>query len=82
MVSLQYTIEARELSSAHSNAWTSQPGVSPDVVMARDPQDAIEQYVRDLEAVLLTFMQPSPGRESIGIVRKEDTVLLVRVYAA
>jgi hypothetical protein len=47
----------------------------------RNPQDAIEQYVRDLEAVLLTFMQPSPGRESIGIVKKEGTVLLVRVYA-
>ena len=79
---MQYTIEARELSSAHSNAWTSQPGAHPDVVMAKDPQEAIEQYVRDLEAVLLTFMQPSPGRESIGIVKKEGTVLLVRVYAA
>ena len=79
---MQYTIEARELSSAHSSAWMSRPGADPGVVMAEDPQDAIEKYVRDLEAVLLTFMQPSPGRESIGIVRKKDTVLLVRVYAA
>jgi hypothetical protein len=79
---LQYTIEARELSSAHSSAWTSQPGPQPGLIVANDPQDAIEQYVRDLHAVLLTFMQPSPGRESIGIVKKEDMVLLVRVYAA
>lgn len=79
---MQYTIEARQLSSAHSNAWTSRPGTPPGLIVANDPQDAIEQYVRDLEAVLLTFMQPSPGRESIGIVKKEDMVLLVRVYAA
>lgn len=78
---MQYTIEARELSNTHSRRPHNSES-SRTVVVANDADEAINQYVRDREAELVSFTQPARGLESIATVKKEDTVFLVRVYAA
>ena len=78
---MQYTIEARELSNTHSRRPHTSPS-SRTTVVANDADEAIHQYVRDAEAELVSFTQPARGLESIATVKKQDTVFLVRVYAA
>ena len=79
---MQYTIEAREL----TNEYTHRPAYEVEsrrmTVEASDADEAITQYVRDFEGELVSFSQPARGRESIATVKKEDTVFLVRIYAA
>ena len=67
-----YTIEARELTNVESKRMTVEAG---------DADEAIQQYVRDSAAELVSFTSPR-GEESIATVKKEDTVFLVRVYSA
>jgi len=71
---LQYTIEARELTHGHESLRT--------VIEANDENEAINRYVRDRAAELVSFTTPPRGAESIATVKKEDTVFLVRVYTA
>jgi hypothetical protein len=78
---LQYTIEARELTTEANRPSRGSESLRT-VVMARDPDEAIHQYVRDRDAELVSFSHPARGHESIATVKKEDTVFLVRVYAA
>jgi len=75
---MQYTIEARELTNRSAYDMQSQR----TVVVAKDADDAIHQYVRERSAELVSFTQPARGEESIATVKKEDAVFLVRVYAA
>jgi hypothetical protein len=79
---LQYTIEAREL----TNEYTHRPAYDGEarrmVIDAVDPDEAITQYVRASEAELVSFTRPGTSQESIATVKKEDTLFLVRVYAA
>jgi hypothetical protein len=79
---LQYTIEAREL----TNEYTHRPAYDVEsrrtVIDATDADEAINQYVRQSAAELVSFTRPARGQESIATVKKEDTVFLVRVYAA
>lgn len=79
---MQYTIEAREL----TNEYTHRPAYDMEsrrtVIDATDADEAINQYVRDSAAELVSFTRPARGQESIATVKKEDTVFLVRVYAA
>jgi len=79
---LQYVIEAREL----TNEYTQRPAgeVEPRsmTVEAGDADEAITRYVRECEGELVSCMRPARGLESIATVKKEDTVYLVRVYAA
>jgi hypothetical protein len=79
---LQYTIEARELTSEypHRPAYDAKPRST--VIDAADPDEAITQYVQQSAAELVSFTSPARGRESIATVKKEDQVFLVRVYAA
>jgi hypothetical protein len=79
---LQYTIETRELTN--ESTARRRPAASPlrTVIIARDPDDAISQYVRNAAAELVSFTQPANSQESIATVKKEDAVFLVRVYAA
>ena len=75
---MQYTIEARELT--HHPPIDSQPRrVS---VEAPNADDAIAQFVEADASELVSFLSPRPGNESIATVRKNDSVFLVRVYAA
>jgi len=71
---MQYTIEARQLTSNASSQRT--------VIEARDENEAITRYVRDSAAELVSFTTPPRAAESIATVKKEDSVYLVRVYTA
>ena len=71
---MQYTIEARELTNGHESLRT--------VIEANDENEAINRYVLDRAAELVSFTTPPRGAESIATVKKEDTVFLVRVYSA
>lgn len=76
---MQYTIEARELTNEYR---AHQAESLRTVVVAKDPNDAIHQYVRDRAAELVSFAHPGNGQESIATVKEEDAVFLVRVYEA
>jgi hypothetical protein len=78
---LQYTIETRALTNESTQHGQGDPG-SVRTVVAKDPDEAIHQYVRESDAELVSFTEPGHGRESIATVKKEDVVFLVRVYAA
>ena len=79
---MTYTIEAREL----TNEYTHRPAYEVEsrrmTVEASDADEAITQYVRECDGELVSFAQPARGQESIATVKKEDTVFLVRIYAA
>lgn len=71
---MQFTIETRPLTSVSSGPTTRM------VIEASDPRGAISEFVRRSQSELVSFATPGMGRESIGTVRKEDSVILVRVY--
>ena len=78
---LQYTIEARELTSENTHSMAYDAAPRSTVIDAADPDEAITQYVQQSAAELVSFTSPGRG-ESIATVKKEDQVFLVRVYAA
>jgi hypothetical protein len=78
---LQYTIEARELTNEYTHRPTYDGEARRTTVEAGDAGEAITRYVRESAAELVSFTNPR-GQESIATVKKEDTVFLVRVYAA
>lgn len=71
---MQYTIEARELTNGVESRHTT--------VEAGDADEAITRYVRDCNGELVSCTKPAGGQESIATVRREDSVYLLRVYAA
>jgi hypothetical protein len=79
---LEYTIEARELTNESTHRRTYEDASRRTVVVARDADEAINQYVRDRAAELVSLTHPGRGDESIATVKQEDAVFLVRVYAA
>jgi hypothetical protein len=78
---LQYTIEARELTNEYTHRPAYDGQARKMTVEAGDAGEAISQYVQQSDAELVSFTSPR-GTESIATVKKEDTVFLVRVYAA
>ena len=79
---MQYTIEARELTSEYTHRPSYDVPSQRTVVEATDADEAISLFVRDNESELVSFTRPGRGAESIATVKKEDVVFLVRVYAA
>jgi len=79
---LQYTIESRELTSERTHRIPSVPEPRRMTIEASDPGEAINLFVGQDDAELVSFTNPRPGNESIATVRKNDSVFLVRVYAA
>jgi hypothetical protein len=77
---VQFTIEARQLTSAPERR--RDDGPQQTTVDALNPHDAIFKFVQASDCELMSFTPTTAGRESIGTVRKEDSVFLVRVYAA
>lgn len=79
---MRYTIETRELTSdaPHRSAAGDRSGWT--TVEASDATDAISKYVLASDAELVSLTRPGRGIESIATVRKQDSVYLVRVYAA
>lgn len=79
---LQYTIEARELTSEYTHRPPYDVQSRSTIIEASDADEAISRFVRDSECELVSFTKPAAGSESIATVKKQDTVFLVRVYAA
>jgi hypothetical protein len=52
------------------------------MVEATNAGEAIAQFVRQNASELVSLTTPARGRESIATVKKDDSVFLVRVYAA
>ena len=80
--SLQFTIESRQL----TNEYTHRPSLDGEtkqmLIEAGTPDDAISQFVRQNDSELVSLTRPVRGQESIATVKKDDSVFLVRVYAA
>ena len=72
---MQYTIESRQLTNEYS-------GTDQTLIEAVSPDDAIGEFVRRNESELVSLHSPARGQESIATVKKNDSVYLVRVYAA
>lgn len=73
---MQYTIEARELTNGYAHRTQS-----PLTIEADDADQAIDRFVRDCNAELMSCIRPARGPESIATVKTEDAILLVRVYS-
>jgi hypothetical protein len=71
---LQFTIESRQLTN---NVETQQTFIE-----AGTADDAIGEFVRQNHSELISLTRPVRGQESIATVKKDDSVYLVRVYAA
>ena len=78
---MQYTIEARQLTSESTQRPASDVQPSRLTVEAAGSSEAVSQFVRDHASELVSLTQPAFGRESIATVRKNDSVYLLRVYA-
>jgi len=81
-VELQYTIEARELTSEHSHRPASDAELHRTMIEADDPDEAISQFLVESATELVSVARPGRGQESIATVKNGDSVYLVRVYAA
>lgn len=79
---MQYTIETRELTNEYTHRPSFDVELRRTTVEAEDAGAAISQFVSQNDSELVSFIRPANGRESIATVKKEDTVFLVRVYAA
>ena len=79
---MQFTIEARPLTGEYTPRAAIEPESRQTIVEAESADDAISRFVRDEDSELVSFSQPVQGRESIATVKKNDSVYLVRVYAA
>ena len=75
---MQFTIESRELTYSHA----ARVEPTSTTIDADNPDDAITEFVRKSDFVLVSFQKPAEGRESIATLKKADVILLVRVYAA
>ena len=71
---MQFTIESRQLTN---NVETKQMFIE-----AGTADDAIGEFVRQNHSELISLSRPVRGQESIATVKKDDSVYLVRVYAA
>jgi hypothetical protein len=75
---LQYTIESRPL----TNSPSSDGAPRQMIIDAADAHDAVQQFVLQSASELVSVTTPAKGSESIATVRKDDSVFLLRVYAA
>jgi hypothetical protein len=75
---LQYTIESRPLTASASFDGQARQ----TTVDAANADDAITKFLRQSASELVSVTKPVIGTESIATVRKNDSVFLVRVYAA
>ncbi|HKO57858.1 MAG TPA: hypothetical protein VJ276_18465 [Thermoanaerobaculia bacterium] len=79
---MQYTIEARELTTESTHRPAREEGPRRITVEATDAGEAIARFVQQNASELVSLSTPAVGRESIATVKKDDSVFLVRVYAA
>ena len=78
---MQFTIEARALTSEYTHRPAFDGESSRILVEADDPDEAISRFVLQSDAELVSCSRPGRGAESIATIKKEDAVFLVRVYS-
>ena len=79
---MQYTIESRPLTSEFTHRAAADGESRQTTIEAASADEAITQFLRQNSSELVSMTRPSRGRESIATVRKDDSVFLLRVYAA
>jgi hypothetical protein len=79
---LQYTIEARELTSEYTHRPSYDVTPRHRIIEASNDLEALIRFVREESSELVSHTRTARGGESVATVKKEDTVFLVRVYAA
>lgn len=79
---MQYTVEARELTSEYTHRPSLDEHSRRTIIEAKNPDEAISQFVMQNASELVSVVRPARGAESIATVKKDDSVYLVRVYAA
>jgi hypothetical protein len=79
---MQYMIEARELTNEYTHRPSFDAASHEVVVDAGDADEAISRYVQQDHSELISLTRAGRGRESIATVKKNDSIYLVRVYAA
>jgi hypothetical protein len=79
---LQFTIESRQLTNEYTHRPAFDVETKQTLIEAGTPDDAIGEFVRQNESELVSLSRPVRGQESIATVKKDDSVFLVRVYAA
>jgi hypothetical protein len=79
---LQFTIESRQLTNEYTHRPSFDGETKQTFIEAGTPDDAIGEFVRQNESELVSLTKPVRGQESIATVKKDDSVFLVRVYAA
>jgi hypothetical protein len=80
-IPVRYTIEARQLTNEYTPQRVTTAERTATTVEAGDDREAISNFLLQSQAELVSF-QTLQGRESIATVKKDDSVFLVRVYAA
>jgi hypothetical protein len=79
---MRYMIEARELTNEDTHHPSPDPRARRMTIDAKSPDDAISQFLTENHSELVSLTNPVRGRESIATVRKDDSIYLVRIYAA
>lgn len=79
---MQYTIEARELTSQSTRRPLAESAPRRTTIEAEDVEQAINRFLIQRDFELVSVTTPARGEESIATVRNGDSVFLVRVYAA
>ena len=79
---MQYTIEARELTNEYTHRPSIDARTRQTIIEAQTPDEAISQFLQENHSELVSLTRPARGVESIATVKKDDSVYLVRVYAA
>jgi hypothetical protein len=79
---VQYTIESRQLSKRDTERARADAESRQILIEASDADDAITQFIRQSECELVSLTKPLTGRESFATIKKDESVFLVRVYAA
>lgn len=79
---MQYTIEERKLTSDYSPRPSIDREPRRTVIEADDADEAISQFIVQSASELVSITRPARGTESIATVKKNNSVYLVRVYAA
>lgn len=79
---MRYTIEERELTNGITHKGSADHEPRRTMIEAHDADEAISQFVVQNASELVSLIKPARGRESIATVKRDESVYLVRVYAA
>lgn len=75
-------IEARELTTEYTRRPSADVEPKRTTIEAASSDDAITEFIRRSDCELVSLTRPLTGRESIATIKKDDSVFLLRVYAA